>query len=85
MITDTRPAAAVQPSTGPRWPCSWEDCTAWAVVVMTFRDQVGHVHECPQHEALLREWSDVTAAVPLPCPFPHGDGRTWTDVPHELT
>lgn len=76
----------IAPDTDPAegWPCSWEDCPRRAVVAMRFRNQPGHVHECHAHAAELREWCDVTESAPLPCPFPHGDGTTWTDDPTPL-
>jgi len=84
----TDPAAApgaMLTDDGPGWPCSDHGCTQRAMVAMAFRNQPGHVHECAQHEAELREWCDVTEVAPLPCPFSHGNGETWTDEPRELT
>lgn len=66
------------------WPCSAEDCPNTATHAITFRDQYGHVHDCNQHTAEAREWSDVTKVVPLPCPFSHGNGETWIDFPTPL-
>ena len=67
-----------------QWPCSWEDCPKQAVAAARFHNQRGHVHDCAQHIAWLREWSDVAEVVPLPCPFPHGDVTPWVDQPREL-
>lgn len=74
--------AGMDPAEG--WPCSWEDCPKRAVIAMRFRNQPGHVHECHAHAAELREWCDVIETAPLPCPFDHGDGITWTDDPTPL-
>ena len=64
------------------WPCSWEECPAEAKHAMTFRGQLGHVHECDHHTAFLREWADVESVVPLPCPHMHGP--KWVDIPRAL-
>ncbi|WP_035796402.1 hypothetical protein [Kitasatospora mediocidica] len=82
MIETAIEAVLAEPIT--HWPCSWEDCPKPAVAAARFHDQVGHVHDCSQHIAWLREWSDVAEIVPLPCPFAHGD-VTWVDQPKELT
>lgn len=67
--------------------CSSDGCTDAAVYAVRFHDQAGHVHDCAKHTAELREFCDVAEVVPLSggCPWPHGDGRTWTDQPRDLT
>lgn len=85
-MTDTLTAPAptpVDPDDG--WPCCADGCTRKATTAIRFHDQPGHVHDCTPCTAELREWCDVAEAVPLPRPFPHGDGTTWTDTPKELT
>lgn len=67
-----------------RWPCSWEGCPRSAVAAARFHGQAGHVHDCSQHIAMLREWSDVAEVVPLPCLWPHGNGASWIDQPRDL-
>jgi uncharacterized protein (DUF362 family) len=84
----TQPETAAAPGAtltdaGPHWTCCWDDCRKQAVAAVTFRDRPGHVHDCAQHVAVLREWSDVTAVVPLPCLLPHG--TAWTAQPRDLT
>jgi hypothetical protein len=83
-MTDTavEPTLA-EPAT--QWPCSRTGCPKPAVAAARFHNQAGHVHDCSQHIAELREWTDVAEVVPLPCPFSHGDGTTWIDDPKELT
>lgn len=66
------------------WPCCAHGCTRRAAYAIRFHNQAGHVHDCSPCTAQLREWNDVAEVVPLPCPFPHGDGSTWTDQPREL-
>lgn len=39
--------------------CSAEGCEAAATETLFLRDQVGHVHDCAQDAAILREWCDV--------------------------
>lgn len=65
-----------------RWQCSWGDCTKDAAHAVTFHRQNGHVHHCPEHLAVAREWCDVAMVVDLPCPLDHG--HRWTDVPTPL-
>ncbi|MEV4096949.1 hypothetical protein [Streptosporangium saharense] len=66
----------------PTWPCSSKDCPHPAAYTITFRNQPGHVHDCISHTADLREWTDVTKIVELPCPYTHGS--SWTDTPRPL-
>lgn len=66
------------------WPCSWRGCPNPAAYAITFHRQEGHVHDCVQHTAELREWTDVESVTPLPCKHPHGDGTTWVDTPRPL-
>lgn len=66
------------------WPCCHDGCTNPAAYAIRFHNQAGHVHDCSPCTAELREWTDVAEVVPLPCPFPHGNGETWTDTPREL-
>lgn len=54
-----------------RLNCSSEGCPRPAVEALTLRDQPGHVHDCAEHAAVLREWCDVTYSAPIPdgnCP-----------------
>jgi len=63
--------------------CSWEGCRQPARASLAFRNQPGHVHNCPTHEAFHREWCDVIESAPLPnCPWGHG--TTWVDTPVAL-
>jgi hypothetical protein len=62
--------------------CDSEGCTNLASTAIRFHGQAGHVHDCDHHAAVLREWCDVAEAVPMPCPWLHGD--TWTDQPRDL-
>ena len=45
--------------------CSAEGCEKPAVETLFLRDQVGHVHDCAQDAAVLREWCDVIHGEPL--------------------
>lgn len=45
--------------------CSSEGCDEVAVETLFLRDQVGHVHDCAQDAAVLREWCDVTESLPI--------------------
>ncbi|MEW2635967.1 hypothetical protein AB0903_31095 [Streptomyces sp. NPDC048389] len=81
----TEPQTATVPTEAEALDCSWESCPRPAVVAMRFHRQYGHVHECAQHAAVLREWTDVAESVPLPCPWDHGNGDTWIDFPPELS
>lgn len=45
--------------------CGSEGCTNVAVAALWLRDQVGHVHDCKRHEALVREHCDVVASKPI--------------------
>jgi hypothetical protein len=65
-------------------PCSTQDCPGSAVVAIAFHGQYGHVHHCAPCAAEAREWYDVATSAPLPCPYTHGDGSTWIDVPPDL-
>jgi|GEM_PF-4460501 len=67
-----------------KWPCSVEGCPRPAVVALTFHGQYGHIHDCAPCAAEAREWYDVAASAPLPCPYSHGDGTTWIDFPPDL-
>ncbi|MFJ4174003.1 hypothetical protein [Microbacterium sp. NPDC089696] len=49
-------------------PCDVVGCTASAVVVLAFRGTPGHTHVCRPHELIDREYGDVVASGPLPCP-----------------
>lgn len=63
--------------------CSWSGCTKTAAYAIRFHGQYGHVHECSEHQAVLREWADVSSIVPLPCPW--GSHETsWIDYPKDL-
>jgi hypothetical protein len=62
--------------------CGTKECEEPAAYAMTFRGQNGHVHECVQHAAVLREVADVERVVSLPCPHPHG--TVWKDQPRML-
>lgn len=48
--------------------CDSHGCGADAVAVLAFRGMPGHVHVCAGHEAVDREWADVIASSPMPCP-----------------
>jgi hypothetical protein len=45
--------------------CSSEGCEREAAETLFLSDQIGHVHDCSQHAALLREWCDVVHGEPL--------------------
>lgn len=45
--------------------CSSEGCGRPAVETLFIRGQVGHVHDCVSHAALLREWCDVVHGEPI--------------------
>ncbi len=86
-MTAAETVAVAQPaiSADEQWPCCNHGCRRRAVYAIRFRGQAGHVHDCSPCTAELREWNDVAEVMPLPCPFPHGTGETWTDAPRELT
>lgn len=67
--------------------CDAEGCTADAVVALMFRGMPGHVHVCARHEAIDREWGDVVASAPMPCPEGCADNPlpTYREVPTLLT
>lgn len=67
------------------WECSHPHCREHSTVTMTFRNQRGHVHYCAPHGRIALLHFDVTVSQPMPCPFRHGDGTTWTDDPQERT
>lgn len=60
--------------------CDADGCTVDAVTVLAFRGMPGHVHVCATHEAVDREWGDVVASAPMPCPV--GCERTAHAVYH---
>lgn len=45
--------------------CSADGCDNTATETLFLRDQVGHVHDCPQDAAIVREWCDVTHSDPI--------------------
>ena len=45
--------------------CSAEGCDREAVETLFLRDQTGHVHDCAQDAAVLREWCDVVHSLPI--------------------
>lgn len=54
-------------------PCDSVDCDQPAVEAFAFRGIPGHVHDCPEHAAILREFCDVSVSAPLvdgACPVP---------------
>lgn len=79
------PQQAPAPAEEEPLDCSADGCPRPAVVAMRFHGQYGHVHECAQHAAELREWNDVAESHPLPCPWDHGNGETWISYPPELS
>jgi hypothetical protein len=50
--------------------CSSDGCDQPAVAWMRFADmgELLHVHVCPVHEMIDREWCDVIESGELPCP-----------------
>ncbi len=50
-------------------PCDVEGCAVEAVAILAFRGIPGHVHVCGPHERVDREWCDVVASAPMPCPI----------------
>lgn len=47
------------------------ECASVATAMLRFRGQPGHVHVCPTHEGLDREYADVVDSAPMPmsvCP-----------------
>jgi len=48
-----------------RLVCSAEGCAKEAVETLFLGGRVGHVHDCSQHAAQLREWCDVVASYEL--------------------
>lgn len=66
--------------------CSSHGCDEKATHVVTFKNQVGHVHDCRSHVATLVEWADVAVVQELnedgSCPIPScGTVPTWVDMP----
>jgi hypothetical protein len=45
--------------------CSSEGCQAVATETLYLRNQVGHVHDCPEHAHDVREWCDVVRSSPI--------------------
>ncbi len=47
------------------------ECAAVDTTLLRFAQQPGHVHVCPTHERIDREYCDVVASAPMPmsvCP-----------------
>lgn len=70
--------------------CSSEGCDAPATETLFLRDQVGHVHDCPQHAHDVREWCDVVHSAPiidgecLAAVFCTSNDPIWTGMPTPL-
>lgn len=62
-------------------PCGVVGCEDTAVIALRFRDMPGHVHVCRAHEAIDREFADVTESADLPCPWPCTREPIHTSIP----
>lgn len=45
--------------------CSTESCDRAPTEAIEFRGLMGHVHDCPAHAAVVREFCDVTHSAPI--------------------
>ena len=45
--------------------CSSEGCDKDATETLFLREQVGHVHDCPEHAHDVREFCDVVLSRPI--------------------
>jgi hypothetical protein len=72
----------IDPALTGQWPCCSEGCRRTAVEALWFNNQLGHIHECAHHSAMVREWFDVAGSCGLPCPLTHQ--IVWTDAPPGL-
>lgn len=69
--------------------CSAEGCTNNATETLFLRNQIGHIHDCPQDAAVVREWCDVIHSEPIidgeclavTCT---GNDHIWTGQPATL-